>query len=95
VACPSAAEAATGADALVLMVVNGAQAKSVLFEAGALDALNTGAVVMLMATCSSADARRSARQSHRALAANSSMRRSPAASSARAPLADHHGRRAG
>lgn len=56
VACASAAEAATGADALVLMVVNGAQAKSVLFEAGALDALNPGAVVMLMATCSSADA---------------------------------------
>jgi len=57
VACPGAKEACTGADALVLMVVNGAQAKSVLFDAGALDALNPGAVVMLMATCSSADAR--------------------------------------
>lgn len=47
----SAAEAAAGADALVLMVVNAAQARSVLFEAGALDALAPGAVVMLMATC--------------------------------------------
>lgn len=56
IAASSAAEAATGADALVLMVVNGAQAKSVLFDAGALDALNPGAVVMLMATCASADA---------------------------------------
>lgn len=56
VVCASAAEAATGADALVLMVVNGAQAKAVLFEAGALDALNPGAVIMLMATCSSSDA---------------------------------------
>ena len=47
----SAAEAATGAEALVLMVVNAAQARSVLFEAGALAALAPGAVVMLMATC--------------------------------------------
>lgn len=52
----SAADAAKGADALVLMVVNGSQAKSVLFDAGALEALNPGAVVMLMATCSAADA---------------------------------------
>ncbi|HRK24288.1 MAG TPA: NAD(P)-dependent oxidoreductase [Beijerinckiaceae bacterium] len=57
IACASAAEAATGAEALVLMVVNGAQAKSALFDAAALDALNPGAVVMLMATCSAADAR--------------------------------------
>ena len=47
----SAAEAAAGAEALVLMVVNAAQARSVLFEAGALAALAPGAVVMLMATC--------------------------------------------
>ncbi|MCA0422109.1 MAG: NAD(P)-dependent oxidoreductase [Proteobacteria bacterium] len=52
----SAREAANGADALVLMVVNGAQAKSALFDAGALEALNPGAVIMLMATCSAADA---------------------------------------
>jgi putative dehydrogenase len=52
----SAAEAARGADALVLMVVNGAQARSVLFETKALEALNPGAVVILMATCSAADA---------------------------------------
>jgi len=57
VACASAKEAATGADALVLMVVNGAQARAVLFEAGALEALAPGAVVMLMATCAAADAR--------------------------------------
>jgi 3-hydroxyisobutyrate dehydrogenase len=50
-AADSAAAACSGADALVLMVVNAAQARSVLFEAGALDALNPGAVVMLMATC--------------------------------------------
>jgi 3-hydroxyisobutyrate dehydrogenase len=47
----SAAEAAAGAEVLVLMVVNAAQARSVLFEAGALKALAPGAVVMLMATC--------------------------------------------
>lgn len=47
----SAKAAAAGADALVLMVVNAAQARSVLFEAGALAALAPGAVVMLMATC--------------------------------------------
>ena len=47
----SAAEAAQGADALVLMVVNVAQAESVLFDAGALAALPKGATVVLMATC--------------------------------------------
>jgi L-threonate 2-dehydrogenase len=47
----SAAEAAKGADALVLMVVNIAQAESVLFEAGALAAMPKGATVVLMATC--------------------------------------------
>lgn len=50
-AADSAAAAAAGAQALVLMVVNAAQARSVLFEAGALQALAPGAVVMLMATC--------------------------------------------
>jgi L-threonate 2-dehydrogenase len=47
----SSAEAAKGADALVLMVVNAAQARSVLFEAGALDASSPNALVILMATC--------------------------------------------
>jgi putative dehydrogenase len=51
-AADSASAAAKGADALVLMVVNAAQARSVLFEAGALEALAPGAVVLLMATCS-------------------------------------------
>lgn len=47
----SAAAAAEGADALVLMVVNAAQAESVLFAQGALDRLPEGATVILMATC--------------------------------------------
>jgi 3-hydroxyisobutyrate dehydrogenase len=50
-AAASAKEAATGAEALVLMVVNAAQARAVLFEGGALEALAPGAVVILMATC--------------------------------------------
>lgn len=47
----SAGEAARDADALVLMVVNAAQAEAVLFEGGALDALGSDALVILMATC--------------------------------------------
>ena len=47
----SAAAVAEGADALVLMVVNAAQAESVLFGQGALDKLPEGATVILMATC--------------------------------------------
>jgi 3-hydroxyisobutyrate dehydrogenase len=47
----SAADAAKGADALVLMVVNADQAESVLFDAGALEPLAHDAVVVLMATC--------------------------------------------
>src|SRR6478736_4901206 len=43
--------AATAADILLLMVVNIAQAESVLFGGGALDALPPGALVVLMATC--------------------------------------------
>jgi 3-hydroxyisobutyrate dehydrogenase len=50
-AAESAAAAAEGAEAMVLMVVNAAQARAVLFEAGALGALAAGAVVILMATC--------------------------------------------
>ncbi|MDP4025517.1 NAD(P)-dependent oxidoreductase [Methylobacterium sp. NEAU 140] len=45
------AGAAAGADALVLMVVNAAQAEEVLFAQGALDALAADGVVILMATC--------------------------------------------
>jgi L-threonate 2-dehydrogenase len=52
----SAAEAARDADALVLMVVNAGQARAVLFDAGALAALKSSAVVILMATCAPADA---------------------------------------
>jgi 3-hydroxyisobutyrate dehydrogenase len=47
----NAAEAAHAADVLVLMVVNIAQAESVLFDAGALAALPEAATVVLMATC--------------------------------------------
>ena len=50
-AATTAAEAATGADVLLLMVVNAAQAEAVLFGAGALDALPANAIVCLMATC--------------------------------------------
>ncbi|MBN9064217.1 MAG: oxidoreductase [Rhizobiales bacterium 65-9] len=49
--CVSAEDAARGADALVLMVVNADQAEAALFGAGALDALAPGASVILMATC--------------------------------------------
>jgi 3-hydroxyisobutyrate dehydrogenase len=47
----SAVEAASGADVLILMVVNAAQAEQVLFAGGALAALNDGGTVCLMATC--------------------------------------------
>jgi putative dehydrogenase len=50
-AADSAAAAAKSAEVLVLMVVNAAQARSVLFDAGALAALAPGATVILMATC--------------------------------------------
>ena len=51
IAADSAAEAAEGADALLLMVVNAAQAEAVLYQDRALDALPQQAVVCLMATC--------------------------------------------
>jgi len=47
----TAADAARGADVLALMVVNAAQAETVLFEEGALEAMPAGATVLLMATC--------------------------------------------
>ncbi len=47
----SAADAASGADALVLMVVNVAQAEAILFDDGGLDALPVDGIVTLMATC--------------------------------------------
>lgn len=50
-AASSAADAARGAEALVLMVVNADQAEAALFAGGALDALAPGAQVILMATC--------------------------------------------
>lgn len=56
IACASAREAAAGAEALFLMVVNAAQARVALVESGALDALAENALVILMSTCSPADA---------------------------------------
>jgi putative dehydrogenase len=47
----SASTAALGAEMLILMVVNAAQAEQVLFADGALDALPAGGIVALMATC--------------------------------------------
>ena len=53
-AAASAAEAAKGAEALVLMVVNADQAETILFKDGALEALPAGGTVVLMATCAPA-----------------------------------------
>lgn len=52
----SVAEACEGAEALVLMVVNAAQAEAVLFEAGALEALPEGALVLSAVTMPAAAA---------------------------------------
>jgi 3-hydroxyisobutyrate dehydrogenase len=52
---PTLREAAAGADALVLMVVNAAQARDALFTQGGLAALAADASVILMATCPPAD----------------------------------------
>ncbi len=52
----SAATACDGADALVLMVVNAAQAKAVLFEGGALETLSAGALVLSSVTMPTEDA---------------------------------------
>ncbi len=46
----SVGEACTGAEALVLMVVNADQAKAVLFDGGALHALPEGALIMSCVT---------------------------------------------
>jgi len=47
----SVSEASAGADVLVLMVVNAAQAEAILFADGALAASSQNGVVVLMATC--------------------------------------------
>ncbi len=53
-AAASAKDAASGAEVLMLMVVNAAQAEQVMFADGALEALKPGATVVLMATCAQA-----------------------------------------
>jgi 3-hydroxyisobutyrate dehydrogenase len=47
----SAAEAAHGADIVILMVVNAAQAEAVLFPGGVVEALGEGRPILLMSTC--------------------------------------------
>lgn len=60
-AAATVAEAATGADVLIVMVVNAAQAEDVLFGAGgAANAMSAGSVVMLSCTVSPAFARQTA-----------------------------------
>lgn len=58
----SAAEAARGVDLLIVMVVNAAQARAVLFDSGVVEALAPGAVVMLSSTVAPTDAREMAAQ---------------------------------
>lgn len=50
-ASASIRDACSGAGAIILMVVNAAQAEAVLFEGGALDAAPAEAIVCLTATC--------------------------------------------
>lgn len=50
-ASSDAVAAAQGADVMILMVVNAAQAEQVLFASGALQAMPDEAIVCLMATC--------------------------------------------
>lgn len=52
----AASAACAGADALVLMVVNAAQARAVLFEGGALDALPPGSLILSSVTMPTDDA---------------------------------------
>lgn len=53
----SARQACEGADAIVLMVVNSAQASNILLDDGSLDVLAAGGVVVLAATCPPSDVR--------------------------------------
>lgn len=57
-----AAAEAQGADMVILMVVNAAQAEQVLFDDGALQALEEGGIVCLMATCPPAAVERIAKR---------------------------------
>ena len=50
-AAGSVAEAAAGADLLIVMVVNADQAENVLFDAGGIEALAPGAPVIVGSTC--------------------------------------------
>jgi len=48
-------EACEGADFLLILVVNAIQAKQILFESGAIDALPENGIVCLMSTCPPSD----------------------------------------
>ncbi len=50
----SAADAARGADVVILMVLNADQVDHVLFEAGVMAAMRPGATIVCMATCAPA-----------------------------------------
>lgn len=62
----SAGAACSGAQLLIIMVVNADQAKKVLFDGGALDALSDKAIVCLMTTCSPAEVERIAERVNQA-----------------------------
>ncbi len=83
-AADTPAAAAAGVDALLLTVVNAAQAEDVLFAQGALEALAPDGIVVLMATWRRDRWSTSPSASQRPAAA-SSTRRSRAGSSARRP----------
>ena len=57
IACDSAASAAAGCDAVMLMVVDAAQTRTILFDAGAAEVMRPGGVVVITSTISPADAR--------------------------------------
>ena len=57
IACDSAASAAADCDADMLMVVDAAQTRTILFDAGAAEAMRPGGVVVMTSTISPADAR--------------------------------------
>jgi 3-hydroxyisobutyrate dehydrogenase len=56
--CTSASQAAQGADAVVIVVVNASQTAQLLFEDGAASAMAPGGVVVASATMAPEDARR-------------------------------------
>jgi L-threonate 2-dehydrogenase len=60
----SVAAAVTGADAIIVMVVNAAQAEDVLFNQGGLEGLNPDACVIVCATCAPESIEKMAKRVH-------------------------------